>query len=111
MADPLEGDRKVGQRAQPVEVLPLERVAPYVDPLARGRLEIVLRRGAEAPQERLVAEVVLEAVAAQLREACTVQVAGPPARRPGVERDDDRLETGTLGALHEACCEIAVARC
>ena len=52
----------------------------------------------QARAEDRVAGVVGQALPAQEREVRRRQVARAPARDPGVQRDDDALESGRLGA-------------
>ena len=47
-------------------------------------------------------------MAAQLREVGGGEIARAPSGHPGVERHDDRPETGPLGARHKACRQLAV---
>ena len=98
MADALEHQRQIGQRPQPRQVVPGERVAEELHPLQDRGLHVLLRGLGQQGAEDRVAGVVRQAVAAQLREVRRRQVARPPAGDPGVERDDDRLVAGRLGA-------------
>ena len=108
---PLTQQRQVGQRAQPGQVVPgragCRRAGAQC---SDGGLRVLLRRLAEPGAEDRVAGVVGQAVPAQLGEVGGGQVARAPAGDPGVERDDDALEAGRLGAVHQAGGQVAVGR-
>ena len=91
VADALEQQRQVGQRAQPGEVVPAQpRVAEK--PSAHW-----MRRGAgsssggfsELRAEHRIARSSWPGSGPELRERGELQVARPPAEDPGVERDHD----------------------
>ena len=108
---PLSISGSVGQRPQPGQVVPGQRIAEDLRSTAGPRPAgsppgVCCSAGAE---DR-VAGVVGQAVPAQLRKVRRRQVARPPAGDPGVERDDDALVAGRLGALHQAGGQVAVGR-
>ena len=110
VADALDDQRQRGQRSQPGQVVPRQRVAEDLDPAHDRRLRVLLGRLLQAGAEHRVAGVVGQAVPAQEREVRRRQVARPPAGNPGVQRDDDALEARRLGAAHQAGRHVAVGR-
>ena len=107
----LDQERQVGDRSDPVEVVPRHAgVAERERPEARGGLDVLLGGAFQARAEHRIAEVVGEAEALELREAGEGQVAWSPSQGQGVEGDDDRRVAGRLGAADEALAEFPVAR-
>jgi hypothetical protein len=110
VADALEDQRQFGERPQPRQVVPGERVAEDARPQCHGRLRVLLWRLAEPGEEDRVGQVVRQAMAAQLREVAGGEVPRPPAGDPRVERDHDPGETRVLRPAHEALREFPVGR-
>ena len=110
VADALEDQRQVGQRRAARPGRPrsagCRRSGPVPGPRPAGRP----RGRGQAGAEDRVAEVVGQAVAAQLGEVGGREVARAPAGDPGVEGDDDAPVAGRLGALDEALGELPVGR-
>ena len=101
--------RSVSERSQP-QVVPGQGVSEDLYPAQHRALRVLLGRALQAGAEDRVAGVVGQAVPAQLGEVRRAQVARAPAGDPGVEGDDDALEAGRLGAMHQAGGQLAVGR-
>ena len=106
VADALEHQGQVGERAQPGQVVPGQRIAERADPGEDGRGHVGVGSGQRL--EDRVGGVVGQRLAAQLREVAAGQVARAPAGHPGVEGDHDRVVAGRLRAADQAGREVAV---
>jgi len=106
---PLSSIGRLVSERQPAQILPTQRVAKHFDPF-QGRCPRVLARGLGQPvEEHLVGEVVLQPIAAQEREVGSVEVARAPSRHPGIQRHDNGLISGFLGASQKAGGQVLVA--
>lgn len=81
-----------------------------LDPAQDGALRIFLRWALQTGPKNRVGHVVGQAMPTKLGEVRRAQIARPPARDPGVERDDDALEARRLGAIDQAGGHLAVSR-
>ena len=68
VADALHEQRQLGQRPQPGQVIPAQGVSEDLHPPQDGALRVFLRRVLQAGAKDRVAEVVVQAVTAQLRK-------------------------------------------
>ena len=108
MADALDDQWQVGQRPQPAKVVPGQRVSEGRDPLQHSALRVFLGRALQAGAEDRIAGVVAQAEPAQLGKVGRGEVARAPPGNPGVEGDDDALEAGGFGPLHEAGGQLTI---
>jgi hypothetical protein len=108
MANAFDDQWQLGQRAQPGQVVPRQRIAEDRRPCRNCRPRVLLRRRAQQLSEARVGKIIGQAMAAQLREVGGGEIARAPARHPGVERHHDRPEAGPLGPSHEARRQIAI---
>ena len=109
--DALEQEGEVGERADPVQVVPRHAgVAEAERPRAGRRLQVVLGRSLELGAEHRIGEVVGKAEALELGEAGQRQIPGAPTECERVERDDDGGEPGGLGAADEALAHLPITR-
>ena len=108
MADALDQQWQPGQRAQPREVVPGQRVAEDRHPFQDRGLRILLRRLRQARPGTPGHWCSWTGSARAAAGSSTSSGRGAATRHPGVQRHDDALVSGRLGALHEAGRQIAV---
>ncbi len=110
VTDALDDQRQVGQRPQPTEVVPGQRVSEGRYPLQHGALRVLLGWALQAGAEDRVAGVVAQAKPPQLGKVGRGEVARAPSRNPGVQGDDDALVAGGFGPLNQAGGQVTVLR-
>ena len=108
MAYAFDDQRQPGQRAQPWQVVPGQRVAEDRRPGRNRQARVLLRRRAQQLGEARIGEIIGETMAAELREVGGGEVARTPAGHPGIQGDNDRLEAGLLGPLDQARGELSI---
>src|ERR1700739_2839465 len=77
-------------------------VAPNLVPFQGGRSRVLFGGFGQPVEEHLVGEVVLQRIAAQEWKTGDVEVAGAPSGLPSVQRHNNSLVSGVLGARQKA---------